>query len=94
MKVKFNLHATIEVPGEGREETAYTYVTEDGQRGVQWRWHSRIAFLPIVLNRHLMFDAEIKRLLEAHVEAGVKQHETEGGFDAAIKQLEIEGGPA
>lgn len=83
----FRLHATVKVQGEGKKEEAYTYVSEDNKRGVQFRWHSRTAFAPVFLNRHNMTTEQAIKLVSAFVRAGMRQHEVKGGYRAAIKNL-------
>jgi len=83
----FKLHATINVQGEGRMEEAYTYVTADKSRGVQFRFHSRAAFRPVILNRYKVSDAEIGEVVSKFVSAGFNQHDFAGGFNEAIQTL-------
>jgi hypothetical protein len=86
---KFKLHATIEVQGEGRKEEAYTYISEDGTKGLQFRADSKRAFMYVIMNRHNVDKTEASRLIEAFVFAGMRQHKYAGGWDEAIQNLSI-----
>lgn len=88
---KFNLIATTKVDGDtkGRKEDAFTYRSEDGTKSLQFRAHTKKAFVYVVLGNTNMTPKEASRLVEAFTSAGLKQHEYRGGFDEAITTLTI-----
>lgn len=87
--MKFTLASTEQVQGEGRKEDAYTYVSEDGTMEVKWRWHSKAAFRPIVIAKRNMTVHQMTALIDQHVKKGMDQHDFAGGFDEAIKVLDV-----
>lgn len=89
MKTTFNLTATVQVQGEGRMEDAYTYVSEDGTKSLQFRAHSKRAFVFVPMANTNVDKKLFSKLINAFVSAGCDQHDYAGGFDEAIKTLKV-----
>lgn len=87
--IKFNLVDRSNVPGEGRQEEAYTYTSEDGTKSVQFRAHSTRAFVYMQLSSTNVNKKEFTKLVNAFVNAGFDQDKFDGGFYEAIKTLTI-----
>lgn len=86
---KFILIETKEVDGEGRKEESYTYRSEDGTQRVQFRAHSRKAFVYLMLESTNMSQTEFSSLIHAFTRAGLNQHKFAGGYEEAIATLNV-----
>lgn len=87
--IKFNLVDRTNVQGEGRQEEAYTYTAEDGTKSVQFRAHSKRAFVYVQLSNTNVDQKLFSKLVNTFVKAGFDQDKFEGGFYEAVKTLNV-----
>lgn len=95
-KVVFKLVATCEINAvKWRTETVYTYVSADGQYGIQFHSHPTRAFDYVVLRTHNLtlngkqhLQHNVNAITEAFVTRGLDQYEL-GGWDKAISRLTV-----
>jgi hypothetical protein len=71
-----------------RTEEVLTYISEDKSKGCQFH-AGRSAFSWNILRRHNMTMQEVESVVEAFVQAAMKQHNFKGGYDEAIQTVSI-----
>lgn len=64
--------------------TIYTY--EGDGRTISFNWHPVQAFVPVFVEGD---EALLEPIASAYIKAGLKQHDFAGGFDEAIRELEV-----
>ena len=87
MKV-FTLAKTEEIQATPKKkETAYTYVC--GAETVTFHSHPTKAWNFVILENKTEKKNTLSKIVDQWIEQGSKQHDYKGGFDEAIKVLEI-----